>query len=64
MLGLRSRPSVMRRPSPAQTGSTTIAERPWGRRKEWCAIATRYEKTAASVMRGLCLAEALDWLKR
>ena len=39
-------------------------ERLWARLKEWRAIATRYEKTAASFMGVLCLAEALDWLKR
>ena len=39
-------------------------ERLWARLKEWRAIATRYEKTAASFMGVLCLAAALDWLKR
>lgn len=32
--------------------------------KEWRAIATRYEKTAASFMGVLSRAAALDWLKR
>ena len=39
-------------------------ERLWGRLKEWRAVATRYEKTAASFMGVLCLAASLDWLKR
>ncbi|KQO66341.1 transposase [Methylobacterium sp. Leaf87] len=39
-------------------------ERFWARLKEWRAIATRYEKTAASFIGVLCLAAALDWLKR
>jgi transposase len=36
----------------------------WGRLKEWRAVATRYEKTAASFMGVLCLAASLDWLRR
>ncbi|MGG5819332.1 IS5 family transposase [Falsiroseomonas sp. HW251] len=39
-------------------------ERLWARLKEWRAIATRYEKTAASFLGVLCLAAALDWLRR
>ena len=39
-------------------------ERLWARLKEWRAIATRYEKTAASYIGVLCLAAATDWLKR
>ena len=39
-------------------------ERLWARLKEWRAVATRYEKTAASFFGVLCLAAALDWLKR
>ncbi|WP_279603998.1 transposase [Methylobacterium sp. J-092] len=39
-------------------------ERLWARLKEWRAIATRYEKTAASFMGVLSLAAALDWLER
>ena len=38
-------------------------ERLWARLKEWCAVATRYEKTATSFAGVLCLAAALDWLK-
>ena len=41
-----------------------IVERLWARLKEWRAVATRYEKTAHSFMGVLCLAAALDWLKR
>ena len=39
-------------------------ERLWARLKEWRAIATRYEKTAASFTVVLCLAAALNGLKR
>ena len=39
-------------------------ERLWGRLKEWRAVATRYEKTAASFMGVLCLAASMDWLRR
>ena len=38
-------------------------ERLWGRLKEWRAVATRYEKTAASFLGVLCLAATADWLK-
>jgi transposase len=34
----------------------------WARLKEWRALATRYDKTAASFLGGLHLAAALDWL--
>jgi transposase len=44
--------------------SRNQVERLWARLKEWRAIATRYEKTATSVMGILCLAAALDWIKR
>jgi transposase len=39
-------------------------ERLWARLKEWRAVATRYEKTAASFTGVLCLAATLDRLKR
>jgi transposase len=39
-------------------------ERLWARLKEWRAVATRYDKTAASFMGVLCLAAALNHLKR
>lgn len=39
-------------------------ERLWGRLKEWRAVATRYEKTAASYLGVLNLAAAMDWLRR
>jgi DDE family transposase len=35
----------------------------WARLKEWCAVATRYEKTARSFLGVLCLAATADWLK-
>ena len=41
-----------------------LVERLWARLKEWRAVATRYEKTARSFMGVLCLAAALDWLRR
>lgn len=40
-----------------------LVERLWARLKEWCAVATRYEKTACSFMGVLCLAAALGWIK-
>jgi transposase len=36
---------------------------PRPRLKEWRAVATRYEKTAASFLGVLCLAATADWLK-
>jgi transposase len=39
-------------------------ERLWARLKEWRAVATRYEKTAASFLGVLCLAATADWLRR
>ena len=39
-------------------------ERLWARLKEWRAVATRYEKTARSFMGVLCLAAAMDWIRR
>ena len=39
-------------------------ERLWARLKEWRAVATRYEKTARSFMGALCLAAAMDWIRR
>jgi len=39
-------------------------ERLWARLKEWRAVATRYEKTAASFLGVLCLAATIDWLRR
>ena len=41
-----------------------LVEQLWARLKEWRAVATRYEKTAASFLGVLCLATSLDWLKR
>jgi transposase len=38
-------------------------ERLWARLKEWRAVATRYEKTAASFLGVLCLAATFDWLR-
>jgi transposase len=40
-----------------------LIERLWGRLKEWRAVATRYEKTAASYLGVLCLAATADGLK-
>ncbi len=38
-------------------------ERLWGRLKEWRAVATRYEKTAASFLGVLHLAAVMDWIR-
>ena len=40
-----------------------VVERLWGRLKEWRAVATRCEKTAASFTGVLALAAAGDWIK-
>jgi transposase len=34
----------------------------WAKLKEWRAVATRYDKTAASYLGGLHLAAAFEWL--
>jgi transposase len=39
-------------------------ERLWARLKQWRAVATRYQKTAQSVMGVLCLAAVFDWIKK
>ena len=41
-----------------------VIEHFWARLKEWCAVATRYEKTAARFTGVLCLAATLDYIKR
>jgi transposase len=38
-------------------------ERLWARLKEWRAVATRYEKTAAAFLGVVCLAATADWLE-
>jgi len=38
-------------------------ERLCARLKEWRAVATRYEKTACSIMGVLCMAATMDWIK-
>lgn len=40
-----------------------LTERCWSRLKERRAIATRYDKTAASYAAGIAIAASLDWLK-
>jgi transposase len=45
-------------------GNRNRVERLWARLKEWRAVATRYEKTARSFLGILCVAAALDWLRR
>jgi transposase len=40
-----------------------LIERCWARLKEWRAIATRYDKTAASYAGGIAIAATLDWFK-
>ena len=39
-------------------------ENAWARLKEWRGVATRYEKTATSSLGVLCLAAAVQWIKR
>ena len=46
------------------TNNRNVVERLWARLKEWRAVATRYEKTAASFLGVLSLAAAIDWIKR
>ena len=61
------RPSAMRPRWPARSGSTPTAissSACRARLKEWRAVATRYEKTARSFMGVLCLAAAIDWIRR
>jgi transposase len=40
-----------------------LIERCWSRLKEWRAIATRYNKTAASYAAGISIVATLDWFK-
>jgi transposase len=55
--------AVLACPGWAYTNRNRV-ERLWARLKEWRAVATRYEKTARSFMGVLCLAAAVDWLRR
>lgn len=50
-------------PAPIYNNRNRV-ERLWARLKEWRAVATRYEKTAASFLGVLCLAATADWLRR
>jgi transposase len=50
-------------PAPIHNNRNRV-ERLWARLKEWRAVATRYEKTAASLLSVLCLAATPDWLRR
>ena len=45
-------------------GNRRLVENLWARLKERRAVATRYEKTAVSVLGVLQLAATLDWLRR
>ena len=47
-------------PLTSSTTTATCVERLWGRLKEWRAVATRYEKTAASYLGVLRLAATMD----
>nr|WP_259654919.1 transposase [Gluconacetobacter dulcium] len=40
-----------------------LVENLWARLKEWRAVATRYEKTAASFLAVIHIAAAGDWIK-
>ncbi len=66
-----SRPAIPAKSNEAEVAcpdfidnNRNMVERLWARLKEWRAVATRYEKTASSFMGVLCLAAAVDWLKR
>jgi transposase len=50
-------------PAPIYNNQNRV-ERLWARLKEWRAVATRHEKTAASFLGVLCLAATADWLRR
>ena len=41
-----------------------LVENAWAKLKEWRAVATRYEKTAASFLGVLCLSAVVQWIKR
>jgi transposase len=41
-----------------------VVEPLWARLKGWRAVATGYEKTAQTFMGVLCLAAAIEWIKR
>ena len=65
-----SRPAIPTRSNEAAVAcpawiyqNRNLVERLRARLKEWRAVATRYEKTAASFLGVLCLAATLDWLK-
>ena len=65
-----SRPAIPTKSSEAPVAcpdfiyrNRNIVERLWARLKEWRAVATRYEKTAASFIGVLCMAATVDWLK-
>ena len=45
------------------SSNRNVVERLWARLQEWRAVATRYDKTAASFLGVLCLAATADWLK-
>jgi transposase len=68
-LGARPAIPTRRREAPVACpdwiyNNRNCVERLWARLKEWRAVATRYEKTAASFLGVLHLAATLDWLKR
>jgi transposase len=65
-----SRPAILSKRGQPQVACPAWAyacrnrvERLWARLKEWRAVATRYEKTAASFLGVLCLAATTDWIK-
>ena len=68
--GLGSRPAMPAKRNEAPLAcpswvynNRNLVERLWARLKEGRAVATRYEKTASSVMGVLCMAVTIDWLK-
>ena len=61
---VRANPTHPRRPHFARAAYRRRhrVENLWARLKEWRAVATRYDKTAASFRGGLHLAAAFEWL--
>jgi transposase len=59
----RSNEASVARPGPIYNNHNRV-ERLWARLKEWCAVATRDEKTATSFLGVLRLASTMGWLRR
>jgi transposase len=62
--GASRKGTKQREPCPAYIHRhRNLIERCWVRLKEWRAIATCYDKTAASYAAGIAIAATLDWFK-